>query len=232
MDSAIKEAIESSTEEMKKLLTFSAELLERHRSDVFAEPTSGYLRLVAAAALMRIPDALRGIMVLCANGLPLEANTVSRTLLELAIVALWIGLDERRARQIWNRSRCDWHNGLGRASEQRDHPPVVKEHMEAIKPAPGDALRPNLKAGADQAIDVHELKARQYARYLYNVLYDPLSAAAHGDLRFAKVIANEDQLPLIPSALSHAVSVTIYLLAVVSAQLGFQDEYAQFLAGR
>jgi hypothetical protein len=83
---------------------------------------------------------------------------------------------------------------------------------------------------AKDAVDVPALAAKKMASVLYDYLYDPLSAASHGDLRFAQGLLTDIlQRGFVPSALNYAAAATDFLLIAAAAQLGFQDELREVL---
>lgn len=69
---------------------------------------------MAAGALLRLPGCLHAMLVLADAELPLEANTIARTIVELAIVACWIGSDRQRAETAWAKFVLDQQRGLER----------------------------------------------------------------------------------------------------------------------
>lgn len=61
------------------------------------------------------------------------------------------------------------------------------------------------------------------------MLYDSLSAASHGDIRYALIIAQGPFRDLATAALSDAASASIVLLIATSIPLGFHEECEVFL---
>ena len=188
-----------------------------------------HLHRIAAAGLFRVPRCLRAVLLLADSSLSLEASTISRTLVELAIVACWIGDDEERGSLVWNRFVVDQHRGLMRLDEfYKFMKPSTKEERERLKAIPG---RPGIGACAMQSVDVGDFPAQRVALFLHEVLYDSLSAGAHGDLRHAVSVVQwggEDEL--VDEALMAAISASVSLLCVTSLQLGFRPDIEKFLA--
>jgi hypothetical protein len=179
--------------------------------------------------LARVPDCLDAVIRLAEAGLALEAHTIVRTIVEMAITLCWVGLDEQRAQAIWDRSIDDFQKGLGRVPS---HSPVQEEiaaWVAELRASHGGTTRPSVQQMAKDALDTEELLGRRMAKTLYDYLYDPLSAASHGDLRFAKLIVNGQVKAFVPSALNYAVAATDFLLIAASAQLGFRPDFQKFL---
>jgi Family of unknown function (DUF5677) len=200
------------------------------REDVFKDHAEGHLRRVAAYALLRVPNCLNAIARLGEAKLGLEAHTIVRTIVELAITLCWIGLDQSRAQQVWDKSVADFSKGLDRAGKHAPTPAEISAWATELKKTSSGTRRPTLKDMAEQALDTPTLAGKKMASVLYDYLYDPLSAAAHADLRFAKLVANMDDELYVPSAFEHAVASTEFLLIAASEQLGFRKELDAFFA--
>ena len=65
---------------------------------------------------------------------------------------------------------------------------------------------------AEEALDTPELLGRSMAKKLYDFLYDPLSAASHGDLRFARLVLLGGDAAFVSSAFVYAAGATEFLL--------------------
>ena len=104
--------------------------------------------------------------------------------------------------------------------------PLTKEQEKHLKSIP---VRPSIRECAKESIDTDQFPAQRAAGALYHMLYDSLSAASHGDLRYALSIAWGREADLLESTLSDAVSAGIYLLTAAAVQLGFRADLGDFL---
>jgi hypothetical protein len=216
--------------ELKAQLEYVYEKVVQFHEEIFTDPSRGHLRRVAAASLIRLPDCLSAVAYLADAKLALEAHTIVRTIVELAITLCWMGLDEKRAQSIWDKSADDLYKGLSRAGNRGPLPEEVIEWMTRLRASRGGAeKRPTVQKMAEEALDIPELAGHTMAGVLYEYLFDPLSAASHGDLRFAKLIESGAIAAYVPSALEFAVAATDYLLIAASAQLGFRPDLEKFL---
>ena len=114
--------------EASDLLSYSERKAEQFRSDALAPANAGHLRRIAAAGLLRLSGCLKAVIFLTDAGLPLEADAVIRTILELAITACWVGSDETRAQAVWDQSIRDREEGLKRVAI---YSTVVHEEIKA-----------------------------------------------------------------------------------------------------
>jgi len=220
--------LKSQLAELDELLRFAEGLFNRYAGEVLKDEGTA-IRRVAAAALVRLPGCLRSISLLAHHGQALDAMNVDRTLLELAIMALWVGDAEARAAQLSAKHSKDWATGLGRVRPYREFSEEVKGFLGQLTEESLGSQKLILKACAEEAIDTPELKRREMATYLYNWLYDLLSAAAHGDSRFARLIATGNEIAFVSSALEYGLAAAEYLLIATSPQLGFTEELAAWL---
>ena len=209
--------------ELDELLVFAEILFNRYAAEALADESTA-IRRVAAAAIMRLPGCLRSISLLARHGQALDAMNVARTLLEMAVMTLWIGDDDERAAQLSAKHSKDWAKGLGRIHPYGEPPSEVKALLEQLTADSAGSQNLNLKACAEEAVDTPEIKRRGMATYLYNWLYDLLSAAAHGDSRFARLIATGNEMRFVPSALDYGLAAAEYLLIATAPQLGFIDD--------
>jgi hypothetical protein len=212
--------LEEARREVAVLLEYATEKARTYETAVsHSEPDM--VRRMAAAALLRLPGCLRAVSVLADAELPLEANSICRTILELAIVACWIGTDRQRADKAWAKFVIDQHRGMGRMGE------FLKITPKVGKIPPRE--RPDLKRCAEESVDTDVFPANKAATALYALLFDPLSAASHGDIRYAFLVVHGAEPEMIPQSLSDAASAAINLLIAVSVQLDFRDDLARFL---
>jgi hypothetical protein len=215
--------------ELAGQLQFVNEKVVQYRSEVLTEHGAGHLRRVAAASLIRVPNCLDAVLRLADAKLGLEAHTIVRTIVELAITLCWVGLDEKRAQAVWDKSVNDFSKGISRARNHSPVPKEIDEWVSELRATHSGTKRPSLERMAEEAIDIDALPGRTMAKRLYDFLYDPLSAASHGDLRFAKLVLNGADALFVPSALDYAAGATDFLLIAASAQLGFQADLGKFL---
>ncbi len=215
--------------ELAAQLKYVGEKIVQYYGEVYEDHAAGHLRRVAAASLIRVSDCLDAVARLADAKLGLEAHTIVRTIVELAITLCWVGLDERRAQAIWDKSIDDITKGLGRAGKQAPVPKEISEFVARLRASHGGTKRPTVQKMAEEALDIPELAGHKIAGVLYDYLFDPLSAASHGDLRFAKAILAGAEKEFVPSALEYAVAATEYLLIAASAQLGFRPDLEKFL---
>src|SRR5713101_7033522 len=89
--------------QLETLLPFTSEKARSFETEISVSGPGPLLRRVAAANLFRLPRCLRAILLLADAELSLEANTICRTLLELAIQSCWMGTDDPRASLVWNK---------------------------------------------------------------------------------------------------------------------------------
>src|SRR5258708_28802688 len=87
---------------VEALLSFASERARGFEGEILLSNKS-HLHCVAAAGLFRVPRCLQALLLLTDAGLSLEAKTICRTLVELAIVACWMGSDEERVWLVWER---------------------------------------------------------------------------------------------------------------------------------
>ncbi len=198
-------------------------------TEISLSNSPGHLRLVAAASLFRVPRCLKATLLLVDAGLSLEANTVCRTLLELAIRSCWMGTDEERASLAWNRFVRDQQWGFIRLGEfTKQMGALTKEQRKVLEAMPAAG---GVKSCADQSIDTHEFPANKLASTLYYMHYDSLSAGAHGDLRDAVTIVQwQAEVEMAAQALEVATFAAVTLLCATSLQLGFRNELEVFLS--
>jgi hypothetical protein len=213
--------------EIETLLPFVSGKAAAFESEISVSGSNTRLRLVAAASLFRVPRALRAILLLADAKLSLEARTICRTLVELAIESCWMGTDEQRASLVWNRFVADQHRGLIRFGEfTRMMQPVSQTDRKQLRAIPQP---PSLPDCADSAIDTQQFRAKSVARALYHLHYDPLSAGAHGDLRDAVTIVQwSNEEVLIDEAFEIASFASVALLCAASSQLGFSQDVDEF----
>jgi hypothetical protein len=206
--------------------TYVNEKARTYGAEVFEEHTAGHLRRVAAASLVRLPGCLKAVILLTKDGLMPEAFTIVRTIVEMAITLCWVGLDEQRAQAVWNRHVADVTRGLERV---RAHAPgwKVEEWEDDLLRTMQGEIRPSIRAMAEQALDTDALKGHELAKTLHDYLYDLLSAASHGDLRYAEMIA-AGSAPPVSSAVRYAANASHSLLLAASAQLGFRPDFEKF----
>src|SRR5262249_48115731 len=147
-------------------------------------PSVGHVRRIGAGSLLRAERCLNAIILLVEAAAYTEAATIARAPLEMTIVACWVGTDEGRAQRVWNRSVEEQARGLTRVEGHAEITPDVRAMMAERRATTDGPLRPDLKQCAEQALDE---SAKKMAESAYALMYDWLSAAAHGDLRFAPI---------------------------------------------
>jgi hypothetical protein len=221
----------SARSQVEALLPFASEKAGAFRGEISLSGPNTYLRRVAAANLFRVPRCLKAILLLADAQLSLEANTICRTLVDLAIESCWMGTDEDRAGLVWNSFVVDQQRGIVRFGEfTKTMSPVSQADKQKLNSIP---VPRNLAASADAAIDTLDFPARRIARMLYHLLYDPLSTSSHGDLRDAVTIVQwNKEADLIEEALSIAIYAAVPLLCATSLQLGFRPDVEAFLDAR
>jgi hypothetical protein len=209
------------------LEAFSQAKAETHGSQISAQPADAYLPRIAAAALFRLPRCLRALSLLADAGLSLEANTIARTIIELAITACWIGTDDRRAALVWNRFVVKQQRAFIRLGEfLKMMGPVPKAHFAVLKQIEEP---PDLFSCAQAAIDTPEFPARRIAIAIYRMLYDTYSADTHGDIRHVLNVVWFGEADLLEHVVDDAIDVSVVLLAAVSLQLGFRADVENLL---
>ena len=215
--------------ELVMLLKYVNEKVVQHYGDALTDHAAGHLRRVAAASLIRVPNSLNAVIRLGKGKLGLEAHTIVRTIVEMAIALCWVGLDEKRAQAIWDKSVEDFTKGIDRAREHQPAPQQIADWMAELRSTQAGTNRPSVKRMAAEALDTPELQGCRMAKQLYDFLYDPLSAASHGDLRFARLVLNGGDAAFVSSAFVYAAGATEFLLIAASAQLGFRPDLEDFL---
>jgi hypothetical protein len=214
--------------QLEALLPFTSEKARSFETEISIGGPSPLLRRIAAANLFRLPRCLRAILLLADANLSLEANTICRTVLELAIQSCWMGTDEERASLIWNKFVRDQQLGMMRLGKfTKTMGPVTQAQQDQVYGIP---MPRRLSVCADESIDGDEFPARQLARALYDLHYDPLSTGAHGDLRDAVTIVQwRAEAQMITKGLDVALFASVTLLCGTSLQLGFANEVKAFL---
>lgn len=225
-------AAKHSLEDIRRQLSLIDKLCPRYSPEIGKEPSAGHLKRAATASLFRAFETLQAVLYLCDRKLGLEAHSNVRTIVDMAITLLWVGLDESRAQEVWDKSVHSLAKGLERAKKHAEATPAEVEALVAdlLASARGKP-RTNVAQMVEGAVDAPALKAKKMADVLYNYLYDPLSAASHGDLRFAQGLVNGGlEEAFVPSALNYAAAATEFLLIAAAAQLGFQEELQELLS--
>jgi hypothetical protein len=175
-----------------------------------------------------LPRCLKAVLLLADAELSIEANTVCRTLLELAIQTCWMGTDEERASLVWNKFVRDQQVGMMRfGTFTKTMEPMTKAQEDLVYGIP---RRRGLESCAEDAVDTDGFPAKRLANALYHLHYDSLSTGAHGDLRDAVTIGQwHGEADLVAQALEVALFAAVTLLCGTSIQLGFRTEVESFL---
>src|SRR4051794_13241350 len=116
--------LKGTTGEVAAQWRYVSDKIVEYHGEIHEEHAAGHLRRVATASLIRVFSCLEAVVRLADAKLGLEAHTIVRTIVELAITLCWVGLDEKRAQAIWDKHIDDFTKGIGRA---RKHSPVPKE---------------------------------------------------------------------------------------------------------
>lgn len=218
----------SRREQIESLLPFLHDKARAVQSEISVSGSGAHLRRVAAASLFRVPRSLRAVLLLADSNMSIEANTICRTILELAIESCWIGTDEARASRVWNKFVKDQQRGMIRfGTFTKTMLPPSENYEKRLNEIP---FRPNLPKCAYNAIDTAEFRAKTLAVALHELYYDSLSAGAHGDLRWAvTLVQRNNEADLVDEALEVAFFASVTLLCSTSLQLGFPREVEAFL---
>lgn len=218
---------DSPRRDLEALLDFSEAKAEFHKPEISAQPTDPYLRRIAAAALFRLPRCLKALTLLVDAGLSLEANTIARTIIELAITACWIGTDEGRAAPVWSKFVITQQEGMHRLGTHLSiMQPLDEKAWKKLRNEAG--MRPDLLSCARAAKDTDDFPAQRIAVHLYNTLYDSYSADTHGDIRHILGVVWFGEADILERAVSDCVDVSAILLAAVSLQLDFRAKAENF----
>src|ERR1700730_14810852 len=119
--------LQGSVAEIAAQLRYVNGKVVEHYMEVYEDHTVGHLRRVGAAALIRVSHCLEAAVRLADAKLGLEADTIVRTIVELAIPLCWVGLDEERAQAVWDKSIVDFGKGLDRVSKREALPREIAE---------------------------------------------------------------------------------------------------------
>lgn len=226
-------AAKHSLEDIRRQLNFIAKLCHRYFPEIDKEPAAGHLRRVPTASLFRAFETLQATLYLCDRKLGLEAHSNVRTLVDMAITLLWVGLDKGRAQQVWDKSVHSLAKGVERAKTHGRAPVEVEAFVAELLATARRKPRTKIVQMVEEAVDVPTLPAKKMATVLYDYLYDPLSAASHGDLRFAEgLVRGGLEEAFVPSALNYAAAATDFLLIAAAEQLGFREELPEVLRGK
>lgn len=213
------------------LLPYAVEKARAFEGDISLSGSNTYLRRVAAANLFRIPRCLKAIFLLADGGMSLEANTICRTLVDLTIRSCWMGTDDDRAAQVWNGFVVAQQRGISRFGAFTGMMAPLSEAEKRVLNS--IQVPPHLAACAEAAVDSRDLPARKIACALYDLLYDSLSTASHGDLRDAiSIVQWNMEAHLVDEALATSIRTAVPLLCMTSLQLGFRSEVEAFLNAR
>jgi hypothetical protein len=137
------------------------------------QPPKNLVEDAATCALVRLPRLLRGIALLVENDLPHEADSLLRTLIEIAITSAWIGDSEERAGMFRNDSARNLRVWLDR--------------MAALGPKVPEPNRSRLSEflshGAEEGMPSLEKRAEAIGSNIYSFSFRRVSGAAHGEHR-------------------------------------------------
>ena len=173
-------------------------------------PPSSLVETALASALVRLPGLLRGILLLLGNALPLEADVLLRTLVEIGITTTWIGIDEERAALWRNDSARKLRAWLDDMAKQGS--PLPPEPASALAKMLGHAKRPGMPS--------LEQRAKAIDTTVYSYAYRRVSAAAHGEHRLFHLtgLGHGDGDPQL-TAQDAALSASVLLLALAGPLL-------------
>jgi hypothetical protein len=200
--------------------------------DVFRSDGKPMLPRFAAATWYRVPGLLRGIIALARENLGLEVDALLRVLLEIAIVALWVGKDEERAQATRDNTLARMKTGLARLKEAGVEPSPAAQYVASqwYRSSSGRTM-PSLEKCAEQVRDTERLPAgRRIASALYRGFYDNYSVASHAELRAAEKLARGVPNQELRSAITDAVEACAAILMAVGDTLGRDDEIKPLLA--
>jgi len=179
----------------------------------------------AAATWLRVPYLLRGIIALQQQRLGLEVDVLLRALLEVAIVAMWVGDDESRAQAARDHTLARMVTGhermRGLGVELSPDAQLVTG--EWLKSSSGRTM-PKLHICAGQVLDPG---LRKVAVHLYGGFYDNYSVASHAELRAAEKLARGVPEQNIEAAASDAVEACAGILMAVADVVGLKAEIEQ-----
>jgi hypothetical protein len=214
--------------ECAALVAYAESKVEACRQDVLAPGRIVDARYVASAALLRLPKCLEALILLTDAGLSLEADGAIRTIVESTIRICWVGLDDARAAKVRDASLADRGKGLERVfaligTEEKDS----EQGLEPRRAPRPKALK--FSQMVREAVDYKGFDAHDAAKVMYGLMYDALSAASHGDIRFAGLVAKGAEARLVPMALRNGLSAALFLLKASAATLGFSEECKEFL---
>src|SRR5437016_13052121 len=121
----------------RQLLRRVLDVAERHAAnarEALRDQAAGVVRHVAAAGLLRLPGLLRAVEMLLEAGLVLESEPLIRVLVELAIVAMWTGTEEERARKVRRNSVLQMRRTFERIGRtELNLGPEYKELVEEVQ---------------------------------------------------------------------------------------------------
>lgn len=187
---------------------------------------------IAALALIRARSLLRSVLLLLEAGEAFGAESVIRTLLELALNVAWVGLDADRAVRYRD-------NGLRRAEEWLQ---ALRQYGMAFSAGAEEWLRkflaqksarhpayPNPFKRAEQvAITGKRFKIVGMPRAY--MAYQRLSGATHADFWHIAAFADAEKAALVLDA-QDATAAASFVIMVGSEILGWSDEAAEVIEG-
>jgi hypothetical protein len=198
----------------KRILTEALGLADQHgllARQTLGDQRAGIVRHVSAAGLVRLPGLLRAIHMLLEAGLVVESEPLIRVLVEVAIVAMWVGTDEKRARRVWENTVLQMHKmhqGIERLSlnlggEYDAFAAEVHNRAQDAAALPGIAdlaIHADLPAWArDEAQAIPPM-----GPFLYELMFRLFSSSSHADLQPAHIVAGEKTALLVPENYSLA----------------------------
>jgi hypothetical protein len=215
---------------LRSLLQYFEKYEEEAREEaltVFWVDGRPMLRKFAAATWLRVPYLLRGVLSLARDHLGLEVDVLLRVLLELAIVAMWVGNDEERAQAARDQTLARMREGHRRLAAfgvklSDDAQLIAREWLKSFT----DRTMPNLRDCADQ---VREAGLRKIAVRLYGGFYDNYSVASHAELRAAEKLARGVPSEVLEEAVTDAVEACASILMAVAEPLNRVREIEQLL---
>lgn len=173
------------------------------------------VKIVGRSMMARLADVLRAVVVVCERGLGAEAGALGQIVIEIAIIASYIGTNEQRAKHfaaqatVLNQRQSDLVSKEHGFEPAEDVKRMMLEQMRMAKENVGEQLLatefPSLRSMAESAglLELHDFA------------YEDLRSTSHCDPRSIFLEANSPSLSRIPHALGHtAGAANIALIAL------------------
>src|SRR5712664_390949 len=200
------------------------------------DQSAGIVKHVAAAGVVRLPGLLRAIRMLLEAGLVVESEPLIRVLVEVAIVAMWVGIDEERARRVRANTVlqvCRMQQGIeifGVAGERLNLGPAYQALAAEVRNQAREATA--LLPIADLAKDADfPTWARDKGQalppmglFLYHGLFRLFSSSSHADMQPAFIVASGQTAPMMPTNYSLAAIAALCALVSVAEPLELERE--------